>query len=211
MKTLQIVLVTIALVVAIPQTVRHAYVMWVEPRHSVLTEYETTQKQIMAAKSLEDLVRLYEEVRAKVKKIGKDEFERDKLTKEEAELFERQRTLRSGIEEWERHHKEIYEVHFFWWCGLAVLLVGLGTYYWVNDWLGMAGIICGFAEMTWWTSPSIRALGAEVEFDRLLLLKFIYSILTFVLLVSFWLFFTYPFKKRSNEPQASVNERPIVS
>lgn len=190
MRILQLVLGMSALFQVTIQSVRHPYVLWIEPRESVLTKYEEADPRILAAKDVGELTKLYEDARRKV-----EEWERDKSDKEKKnaayyashEPHKSAKKLKGAIETWETHHKQICELHFYWWCGAACLVVGLPIYFWVHHWLGMVWLIAAFAEMIWWTSPSYRMFSSEIEFDRLLLWKFIYSLVTLVLLLGLWM------------------------
>ncbi|HEY6252566.1 MAG TPA: hypothetical protein VI685_21635, partial [Candidatus Angelobacter sp.] len=61
MKSLQKTIVVLALLALISQTIRHAYMLWFEPRVSVLDKFDKPKEDIKAATSLDELVRRYEE------------------------------------------------------------------------------------------------------------------------------------------------------
>jgi len=199
MKALQTTLFVIAFVVLGTQSVRHAYVKWIEPRTSVLHAYrDPVDTAIASATTLQDLVTLYERARNDVR-----QYER-KASNPEVPLHERHSTepyateskLREEIENWEARTKNIFELRFFW--GLGLLSVGLGVlsrWKW-NAWLGMAAIISGFSEMAYWTSPLFRYRTVP-EFERLLGDKLVLSFISWGLLVTLWLLIDKWGKERS--------------
>jgi len=199
MKVLQVILGMIALILVAFQTYRHAYQLWIAPRESVLSKYDKTEQKIVAAQSLEELVSLYEKARADEEKDGKGKSEVVKVvpaikgpTADESmrgmpgHKDSPAEELKKAIETWEDHDRQLHQVHFFWWTGFFTLVSGLIGYYLINRWLGMTGIIAAFSEMIFWTSPSLIMRGANVEFDRLLLIKFIYATATYVLVLAVW-------------------------
>jgi hypothetical protein len=193
MKALRITLFVIAFVLLVSQTFRHAYVRWLEPRASVLDKYDTeTQKGITKAKSLDDLLRLYddafaklraEEEKTKAERAQNPNRERDNYGDTDAARNERQ--LKEAIKDWEDKGRQIHEVWHFWTAGFAALLLGFFVMAKVERWSGMSLFILAFAEMIWATCPSWRGLGSSPpEFDRLLLHKFSLSIIGIVLLLA---------------------------
>lgn len=67
MRALEKTLAILAFVVLVSQTVRHAYLLWLEPRASVLDKYDQPLKNDIAnAGSLDELVRRYDPVRKQV-------------------------------------------------------------------------------------------------------------------------------------------------
>jgi hypothetical protein len=187
-NALQKTLAIIALLVLVSQTVRHTYLLWVEPRGSVLDRYDQPLKnEITAATSLDELLRRYEPVRKQVdsaraeaaKSGNKIGYEQEK----EMEPFKSESALHDAITDWEQKSKEIHGLRFYWLIGLALSAVGLLIYKTFNRWLGFTLLIAGFAEFIYWTSPTF--LGASTrEFDRLLLNKLAYSVISLVLIVA---------------------------
>src|SRR3954467_15994678 len=121
MRALRITLFVIAFVVLTSQTFRHAYVRWLEPRTSVLDKYNTeTDKQIITAKSLEELVRLYDVAHTKVVEgdanITPSE-KRERRMSAEAEPYKSESTLKTAISDWEEKSKELRELWSFWLAG----------------------------------------------------------------------------------------------
>ena len=77
----------------------------------------------------------------------------------------------------------MFELRYFWFSGLAFLIIGVFCYKRGSPWLGLTLLIAGFSEMIWATSPSFRG-GTQTEFDRLLTNKIIFSSLSLVLLLA---------------------------
>lgn len=184
MKTLLKTLFIIAFLVLITQTIRHGYQRWFRSTISVLDRFEETLKgDIKKAKSLDELVLKYEDVNKKVK-----DYEADKANpiiepqdKWEKEPYKSEVTVKEAINDWESKSKEIHELRFYWTCGLLLVILGYLSYFKFNQWAGVSLLISGFAEIIYWTSPSfIRE--SSVEFERLLTNKFIFSLLSFILL-----------------------------
>ncbi len=64
MRVLQRTLAILAFLALSAQIVRHAYILWFEPKGSVLDRYEQPLKgQITNAKSLQELISQYEPIR----------------------------------------------------------------------------------------------------------------------------------------------------
>ena len=190
MKSLQVVVIVFGMYVVIQSTVqsfRHAYILWFEPRGSVLME--EVGQQIQAARTLDELVARYKEAKRKV-----EEWERGKSAEElsradrSRDPYRSESMLRGAVEAWEGQRRQLSQLHFYWWCGLATVAAGIAVYLWVQRWLGAAFLIAGFGEMIWWTSPTLRILSAEMEFAQLLQWKFVYSLAALALLVGAWWF-----------------------
>jgi hypothetical protein len=196
MKPLRITLFVIAFVLLASQTFRHAYVRWIETRTSVLDKYDSeTGKKISSARSLSELEAAYDAAYKEKKKeeeATKKEQEanpdRDRpVRNSQIEAQSKESDLRMAIHEWESQTKEIRELHHFWTVGVIALVLGLLVYSRVERWSGFALVILAFCEMVWATCPGFRNLaGAQPEFDRLLLHKFVFSLLSFVLLIGTW-------------------------
>ncbi|HJZ95370.1 MAG TPA: hypothetical protein VKE70_02635 [Candidatus Solibacter sp.] len=188
MNALQKTLAIIALLCLVSQTIRHAYLLWVEPRGSVLDKYDRPLKnEITSATSLDELVRRYEPLRqqadsarAEAAKSGnKIGYEQERGT----EPFKSESALHEAITDWEQKSKEIHGLRFYWFIGLALCAIGLVTYQTFNRWLGFTLMIAGFAEFIYWTSPTFLGGGTR-EFDRLLVNKLAYSVISLVLLLA---------------------------
>ncbi len=71
MKPMLKTLAIVAFVSLLVQTVRHAYMLWFEPRGSVLDKYDQPVKsEIASAVSLDELLRRYDPVRKQVDEAG---------------------------------------------------------------------------------------------------------------------------------------------
>ncbi len=160
-------------------------IRWFRPTISVLDRFEETLKgDIKKAKSLDELVLKYEDVNKKVKDYEADKANpivepQDKMQKEP---YKSELTVKEAINDWESKSKEIHELRFYWSCGLLLVILGCLSYFKFNQWAGTSLLISGFAEIIYWTSPSfIRE--SSVEFERLLTNKFVFSLLSFILLL----------------------------
>ena len=187
MKTLQKTLGIVALVVLTAQTVRHAYLLWFEPRASVLDKYDQPLKdEIAAARSLDQLVTRYDPVRreadrAREQARANKEERISVLDEENREPFKSEVALREAIREWEEKTKELYSLRFYCLVGFCLLLAGAWLFRYRSKWLGVSLEIAAFSEFVYWTSPTL--LGASVrEFDRLLANKLLFSLLSLLLL-----------------------------
>ena len=190
MKALPIVLVvlgTYALLHVTIQSFRHLFVLLVEPRTSVLDKYDPVDQNIVAAKNLNELAALYDEARDKVKAWEKAKTAAElQAANRWEEPYRSEERLKSAIESWESQHRQIRELNFFWWGGLACLIAGVGAYRRMHPWLGVAFFITAFGEMIYWTSPAFRGWSDGDEFDRLVLWKLLYSTATLALLLVMW-------------------------
>jgi hypothetical protein len=186
MKPLQITLATIAFLALITQTVRHAYMLWLEPRSSVLDKYDQPVKgQINEATTLDELVSRYEAAHKLAEAVRKEHPEADRepynLSEDQRKVLSSESMLRDAIGEWEKRSKEIGEIRFFCAMGLIFTLAGLLFYGKVNPWFGLLLLIAGFSEFIYWTSPTF--LGSTHEYDRLLANKLTLSGLGLLLLL----------------------------
>ena len=202
MKRLQITLFVIAFVILGTQSFRHVYVKWIEPRSSVLDSYrEPVDTAIASATSLDELLAMYEQADSAVQEYesnpdnpripstryggpGRPYGERERL---QTEPYASQLKIEQAIWDWERRAKGVFELRFFWGCGLLSILLGVWCHRKWNAWLGMAAIIAGFSEMAYWTSPLARSFGGMPEFERLLTHKLLLSFISWGLLVTLWL------------------------
>lgn len=180
MGALQKTLFIIALICLLTQTVRHLYVRWGEPTNSVLAKYEPPVKsEIKKAGSLDELVRRYDEARKKAPGPEPGNANTMLASGQDSELV----LLQTAINEWESRMKEIFELRFFWFSGLVLLLLGLLCYRKNYRWLGLSTMTAGIAEMIWWTSPSFNWGGASREFEKLLTNKIVFSVVSILLLL----------------------------
>jgi len=202
MRTLQIVIFLLALLVLTTQSARHIYVRYIEPRTSVLDRFDETdaKKVIQEARTLSDLLKEYEPARELVDSLDKDlkqeltQKTRDeyymykqKWEEDHKQEYKRESELKSAIYSWENRSRQILELRVFWLFGLVFFLVGVAFLKRNQDWLGMFFLIPGIIEMIWWTSPSFRFVGSPLEFDRLLNNKLIFTFATLAILIAFWI------------------------
>jgi len=186
MKPLQITLATIAFLALVSQTVRHAYMLWLEPRNSVLDKYDQPVKgQIADAASLDELLSRYDAAhkQAEAERLAHPDAEKENygVTEDQKEPFKSEKMLREAITDWERRSKEIRELRFYCAVAFAFTVLGLLAYRRFNPWIGLLLLMAGFSEFIYWTSPSF--LGSTREYDRLLANKLVLSALAFLLLI----------------------------
>ena len=187
MKAAERVFAILAVLVLLTQTVRHAYLLWFEPRVSVLDRYDhPLGDRISSAKSLAEPGPADDPVKREADRIRAAAAKDHQATSaydENLEPFRSERDLRQAIQSWEGKNKEIRSLRFYWTAGFLVLCLGFILRRWVNRWAGLTLEIAAFAEFIYWTSPSF--FGENVrEFDRLLTQKLLFSIVSVVLLVA---------------------------
>lgn len=186
MKALQRTLAILASLFLVVQTIRHAYILWLEPRNSVLDSYEQPLKdQIASAQSVDELVARYDPVRKEVDRIKAARRAADPNVSfddlQDTEPFKSEATLREAIQSWEERAMEIHSLRFYWLAGLVLVVLGAASYLRINSWVGMTLLIAGFCEFIYWTSPTF--LGAVTqEFDHLLVNKLVLSLASLALL-----------------------------
>lgn len=195
MRALEKTIVVLAFLALISQSIRHAYMLWFEPRGSVLDKYDKPRKgEIEAAQSLDELVQRYEPVRKQADQLREERAKAQKAQAENGpegmlrmaedsrmEPFKSEQELREAINDWETKAREIQELRFFWTLGLLLLIPGMVIYARANHWLGLTLIIAGLAEFIYWTSPTF--FGGTREFDRLLRNKLLLSLVSLALLL----------------------------
>lgn len=197
MKPLLRTLAIVAFVSLLVQTVRHAYMLWFEPRGSVLDKYDQPVKsEIAGAVSLDELLHRYDPVRKQVDELSKASSS-PAYEQAQKEPFKTEQTLRQAIIEWEEKSKEIRAIRLY--CLVAAVLFALGLFVFkkLNRWLGITLLITAFAEFIYWTSPTF--IGPTRELDRLLANKLVLSIVALVLLVAaIWLLDIFAEKEQSS-------------
>ena len=191
MRATLIVLFIIAMLTSTTQTFKHAYVKWVEPTSSVLDEFKNeVESDISNAKNLNDLVVLYKAAEGEVEKYESNssnpviEFH----NKRDTEPYKSEIKIKTEIENREFDKNQLYKLWFYWLCGMVSLIIGVFTYKNINNWLGLSGIIVGFTEMLCWTSPLFHTHLLSQQFEYLLNYKLIFSFITWILLITLWLF-----------------------
>jgi hypothetical protein len=187
MRKLQITLFILGFAALGSQTLRHIYVKWLEPRTSALEKYqEKVESDISKSKSLQELLSLYDQAYKDVQEFEKAHSVAPGQYRDTTkEPYYTQVKLQRAIQDVEERRKQISEVVFFFITGSALVLIGIVGFR-RNAWLGIALIILGFAEIIWWTSPSFRNFGAQVEFERLLTIKLVLSAISLLGLVALW-------------------------
>ena len=187
MNALQKTLAIVALLVLVSQTVRHAYVLWLEPRNSVLDKYDRPLKdEIFAATSLDQLLSRYDQAHTAAEAARKEAAKNGQPEPEyklaETEPFKSERALHEAISQWEARSKEIHALRFYWLVGVALCALGMIVYTLRRRWLGLTFLIAGFTEIIYWTSPTFLGISTR-EFDRLLGYKLAFSVVSLGLLL----------------------------
>jgi len=186
-NALQKTLAIVALLVLVSQTVRHAYVLWLEPRNSVLDKYDRPLKdEISAATSLDQLLSRYDQAHAAAEAARKEAAKNGEPNPEykltQTEPFKSERALHEAITQWEARSKEIHALRFYWLVGVALSALGMLIYILRRRWLGLTFLIAGFTEIIYWTSPTFLGISTR-EFDRLLGYKLAFSVVSLALLL----------------------------
>src|SRR5947209_8824875 len=175
MKVLQVILGLLALLCVTLQCCHYSYWLWLQPRSAALAlSGDPVARDLAQSHTLQELDAMYEDVRRKADQP-------QAITPRQPTVNEVQ--LKSALEARETYEKQLVGLHFFWWVGLACIVAGIAWYVLINHWLGMGFIIPGLLAMLYWMSPSWTTTGMEVEAERLLTDKLIYSALTIGLLV----------------------------
>jgi len=197
MKPLLKTLAIIAFVSLLVQTVRHAYMLWFEPRGSVLDKYDQPVKsEIASAVSLDQLLHRYDPVRKQADELAKTSSS-PAYEQTQKEPFKTEQTLRQAIIEWEEKSKEVRAIRFYCLVAAVLFVLGLFAYKKLNPWLGITLLIASFAEFIYWTSPTF--IGPTREFDRLLANKLVLSVVSLVLLVgAIWFLQIFAEKEQSS-------------
>jgi hypothetical protein len=190
MRVVLIILGLLAVLIAGSQTLRHIYVRWVEPRGSLLDQFQGQAAQdIAASKPLGELVAQYGEAK---KRVDEEDAKLNEVQREteyrrmQQEPYKSERQLNEAITQREEHHRQLRELHFYWWCGIAIAAIGFVAFFKLNRWFSVSLMILGYIEMIYGTCPSFRSFGAAQEFDTLLTAKTIYSLLTVAVVLVYW-------------------------
>ena len=197
MKPMLKTLAIVAFVSLLVQTVRHAYMLWFEPRGSLLDKYDQPVKsEIASAVSLDELLRRYDPVRKQVDELSKTSS-RPAYEQAQKEPYKTEQTLRQAIVEWEEKSKEIRAIRLYSLVAALLFVMGLLVYKKLNRWLGITLLIAAFAEFIYWTSPTF--IGPTREFDRLLANKLALSIVSLVFLIgAIWFLDIFAEKEESS-------------
>lgn len=205
MRSLQTTLFVLVMIVLATQSFRHVYVKWIEPTGSVLDEFrDPVEKDIAASHDLEELKAMYAKARAakKAYEQGKSLEEVDLARRTDRDTYREENELRDAIERVEGQNRSVFQLWFYWFCGLFSVTLGLAAYARVNPWVGMVGMITGFSEMAFWTSPLWRSHGPQAGFERLLTWKLVLSFASMALLLAVWLWSQRPSRTAPSEPAA---------
>src|SRR5437773_7070447 len=125
MKPMLKTLVIVAFVSLLVQTVRHAYMLWFEPRGSVLDKYDQPVKsEIASAVSLNELLRRYDPVRKQVDELSKTSSS-PAYEQAQKEPYKTEQTLRQAIVEWEEKSKEIRAIRLYSLVAALLFVMGL--------------------------------------------------------------------------------------
>jgi hypothetical protein len=189
-QRLQTTLFVILMVVLTTQTFRHVWVKWIEPKGSVLDEFQRpVEKDLAETKSLDELKAMYAKARANLKsyEAGKSLEEIALARETDRETYQDERQIEEAIRKVEGQERTMFQVCFYWGCGLISVLLGLFAMSRIDPWVGVVGLITGFGEMAIVTNPLYRTWGPQAGFERLLTLKLVLSVLSLALLVFLWL------------------------
>jgi len=190
MKAFQTVMFVIAMILATTQTMRHVYVKWVISDQSVMDQFHTeTESGISAAEDLEDLLPLYAAAKDTVEAYEADPNNPviKSYDRRTTEPYESEYKLRTEIERREDWKRQVVELWFFWTAGAISIAVGAVVLQRINGWLGISGILVGYGEMVFWTSPLLHKRYTGAEFEALLNIKLLLSAITMASLVVLWL------------------------
>ncbi|MDD5697516.1 MAG: hypothetical protein PHH77_02770 [Victivallaceae bacterium] len=200
MRSIVIVMLVIAVSVLTAQTLRHAYLRWLQNQDSVLEKYNPTFKdKIKNAESLDALEKEYAKAREEVKKADAElKKSKRKVNRYCDEPFKTERELKTAIQNWERRSEEIGKTRFFWICGLVIAIFGAVLFgKWM--WFGFSFVIAGLTQMIWWVSPSFRYNEASAEYHRMLENKFFLSLITLLFVGILWLLFNRQHASKTKE------------
>lgn len=190
MKTTFTVLFVIAMVIATTQTFRHVYVKWIEPGTSVLDEFkDKIDTEIKSAKGLKELTEMYRKAKERVKKYESNKSNPtiksgDRYHKEP---YKTERAIKSEIKNREHDNKQLFKLKFYWIAGLLSFLLGVFVFRKFNAWLDFSGIVAGFSEMLYWTSPLFHYRLLSKQFVALLNYKLAFSLITLIILITLWI------------------------
>ncbi len=187
MRVLQRTLAILAFLALSAQIVRHAYILWFEPKGSVLDLYEQPLKdQITNARSLQELISRYEPIHKQAEQARQQNPQSDQmpdfLKRNEVEPSKSETMLEVAIKDWVAKSKEVYSLKFYCIVGLFCLVLGTAIFKWGNQWLGLTLQVAAFSEFIYWTSPTFFGTSLA-EFDRLLAYKLAFSVISLLLLL----------------------------
>ncbi len=175
-----------ALVVLTAQTSRILYVKFLQPRVSLLDDFD--KPAVEPAGSVRELRPLYEEARWRINEreaeaSGKPEHLRQALRELYASDYAREAQLRQTILDREQTEARVQALRTLWMWGLGMLAVGLVLIGVGAAWFGFALLAAGFFQMAWWSSGGLSFMR---EAEPLLDARLLYSSVTLALLLLIW-------------------------
>jgi hypothetical protein len=187
MKKSSVAAFVLATIVLCFQVVHFSYLKFFNPHESVLSDY--LDKQIQQAKSLEELVAEYEKSLQAIELYEQQRPDADVLTyyqQSSIEPYKTKEKLEAAIGVWEKRSREYQRVWFQWTAGLILFTVGAVLFRMYVSWIPLAIHIAGMAEMIWWSSPTRMAVGAVLEYEKLINAKLLLTIVTLALVMLAW-------------------------
>jgi hypothetical protein len=190
-NALQKTLAIFAFLFLATQSVRIGYMLWGEPKQSVMDRYghRPMDNGIAQTATLEELVSRYDVVHKEAEKLRVDLKKADQplITDLESEPFKSESALSGAIIQWETDVKEVRELRFYWFAGLGFLIIGAVVYAKWNQWLGLTLCIAAFTEFIYWTYVDSFSLSVSLmnvrQHDRVLANKLVFTIASIVLLL----------------------------
>ena len=180
-------------------------VKWIEPHGSALDEFQTeVEEEMYKAETIEELLEMYREADGAAKEAGLPDLGADQATLRpyavppgmrhqqdldagQQEISARRFQLRHEILMREDANLQLFKLKFYWSAGLVSLLAGVWVLMRLNTWVGFSAIVVGFSEMLCWTSPLFQRALPNQQLEILLNYKLTLSIVTWIVLVAFWL------------------------
>lgn len=188
MKILKRTFLIIFTLIITTQTFRHVYVKFIEPKVSVLDKYKNkTEKNIYLSKNIAELEILYKNVNNKVIKYEINNKPINSYNMRTREPYKSKFEIKEAIQSAERINKMLFELRFYWMCGLIAIIIGLIIYIKINKYMGFSTLLIGLFEIATWTSPLFRGYGRQLGLERLLNEKLFFSVLSFLIMLVLWL------------------------
>ena len=185
MSTLKRILFLVTFIVLVTQTFRHFYYRWLDPSSSALAKYDSQlTREIEKAGSLDVLVARYELVRTQIDSLESTASFKslERVERLSHPLYAAEQQLNNAIARWETQSREIFKLRIYFAFGLILVFGGVLYYRNWNPWFGLGLIVAGFAELIYWSSPSLFG-GETLEYMRLLVNKFYLSLTALVVLL----------------------------
>jgi hypothetical protein len=185
MKPLQITLFIIANVIFITQGGLDVHELIWGSQSSVLDQFTPEKVEAQSEKNTEALVEEFRNVNEQILALekGKGFQEKQDISQEHQDLYQKRDALRSEISERETKAREFRDVWIFTVYGVALIILGTVLYRSRVIWPGISVVIAGFAVLEYWVSPSFIN-GANAEVHALLVSK---TVLTIVALVALYM------------------------